>query len=108
VFEPHDGSVTLPSILNCLPSLARSSPALEYALRALCLIHLGVTQKEDHLVKESVYINNKALAKVRMAVNNTKTASRIETLAASMCLYLYEVSLNVYEGVMVDASDLVS
>ncbi len=95
VFAPSNGSFTLPSLLNCLPSLTRSSPALEDALKALRLIHLGVTQKEDHLIQESAHINNKALAKVRTAINNPKTASRIETLAASMCLYLYEVSINV-------------
>jgi hypothetical protein len=93
VFEPRHGSFTLPSLLHCIPSLTRSSPALEQALRALCLIHLGVTQKDDRFVKESAHINNIALAKVRLAINNTKTASRIETLAASMCLYLYEVRL---------------
>jgi hypothetical protein len=70
---------------------------LEQALRALCLIHLGVTQKDDRFVKESAHINNKALAKVRLAINNTRTASRIETLAASMCLYLYEVRLTADE-----------
>ena len=97
VFEPSHGSFTLPSLLHCLPSLTSSSPALEQALRALCLIHLGVTQKEDRFVKESALINNKALAKVRMAINNTRTASKIETLAASMCLYLYEVSSKLDE-----------
>lgn len=97
VFEPSHGSVTLPSLLNCLPSLTRSSPVLEHALRALCLIHLGVTRKEDYFVKESAHINNKAVAKMRMAIDKQSTATRIETLAASMCLYLYEVCLNVDE-----------
>jgi len=97
VFEPSHGSTALPSLLDFLPSLTRSSPVLEHALRALYLIHLGVTKKEDHFVKESAHINNKALAKMAIAVNSTSTATRIETLAASMCLYLYEVRLYVNE-----------
>lgn len=108
VFEPSHGSFTLPSLLHCLPNLTRSSPALEQALRALCLIHIGVTQKEDRFVKESAHVNNKALAKVRIAINNTRTASRIETLAASMCLYLYEVRLKIDDRTKIHASNLIS
>jgi hypothetical protein len=92
VCKSSDGSSTLPSLLHCLADLTRSSPALEYALQALCLIHMGKTKKEPKLVKQSILINLQAMAKVRKVIISPSTASRIETLAASMCLYLYEVS----------------
>ena len=55
-----------------------------------------MTKKEDYFVKEAAHINNKAVTKMRMAVDSQSAVS-IETLAASICLYLYEVGLNVDE-----------
>ena len=92
LFQPNDGSTNLPSLLDYLPDLAKRSPALESALRALCLIHMGVTKKEDHLIKESILPHTQAMARVRLATTNERSATKIETLAASICLYLYEVS----------------
>lgn len=92
LYNSSNGSSTLSPLLHCLPDLTKSSPALDYALRALCLIHMGVTKKEPRLIKESAHINVQALATVRKAILSPSTTSRIETLAASMCLYLYEVS----------------
>lgn len=89
--QSSEGFNNLPSLLDYLPDLARRSPALESALRALCLIHMGVTKKDENLVKESILFNTKAMSKVRLATINEKTATNIETLAASICLYLYEV-----------------
>jgi hypothetical protein len=89
--QSHQGFVVLPSLLDYLPDLASRSPALESALRALCLIHMGVTKKDKNLVKESILLNTQAMSKVRLATINERTATNIETLAASICLYLYEV-----------------
>jgi hypothetical protein len=87
----EDGPSKSPSLLDYLPDLIKSSPALETALRALCLIHMGVTKKEQRLIRESAVLNTQALSKVRLAMTNTRSATKIETLAASICLFLYEV-----------------
>jgi hypothetical protein len=92
LFQPNDGSTNLPSLLNYLPDLVKRSPVLESALRALCLIHVGVTKKEEHLVKESILPHTEAMARVRLATTSKMSATKVETLAASICLYLYEVS----------------
>jgi hypothetical protein len=52
---------------------------------------MGVTKKEQRLIRESAVLNTQALSKVRLAMTNTRSATKIETLAASMCLFLYEV-----------------
>jgi hypothetical protein len=92
VHESSDGKSNMPPLMDFLPELAQRSPALESALRALYLIHMGVNKKDDRLVKESALVNTQAMAKVRLATINPKTSTKIETLAASICLYLYEVS----------------
>ncbi len=64
---------------------------MDFSLRALCLIHLGTTKKDERLIKESARPNAVAMGKVREATMKSKEATKVETVAAAMFLFLYEV-----------------
>jgi hypothetical protein len=92
LYQSRNEMSTLPPLLDYLPALAQKSSALSYALRALCLMHMGCRNKEDTLRRQSLQPYGQAMGKVRLALTDPRLKSKVETLAASVCLYLYEVS----------------
>ncbi len=80
------------SMYQCLYNPTNNDETLDVSLQALCLVQLAIWNQDRRLKEESMLMNGKALQKVTLGFERSKTAYATETLAASMCLKTYEVS----------------
>lgn len=80
------------SLQRCLHLLTNNNEALDVALQALCLMQLAIRQKDAQLRDESLLMKGRALRSLRVSLSDPRSASSVETLAASMSLKSYEAS----------------
>jgi hypothetical protein len=87
-----DGST---SLFTCISGLINNSGVLDVALQALSLLQLAIREHAPWLREESLVMNGKALTLMHQVLKIPHSAYSIETLAASICLKTYEVSLEL-------------
>ncbi|KAL2061561.1 hypothetical protein VTL71DRAFT_6938 [Oculimacula yallundae] len=85
--EPRAGSW-----LALLPNHPTYTTALEASILAICTAKLGRTHRDNNLVKESLRFYIQGLWELQKALWDDKLMYRDETLAACMCLIIYEVA----------------
>ncbi|KAK0118358.1 hypothetical protein ONS95_012646 [Cadophora gregata] len=85
--EPRAGSW-----LALLPSHPTYTTALEASILAVCTAKLGRTHNDQALVKESLKFYVQGLWELQRALWDEKLMYRDETVAACMCLLIYEVA----------------
>ncbi|KAH7391597.1 hypothetical protein BKA64DRAFT_678013 [Cadophora sp. MPI-SDFR-AT-0126] len=85
--EPRAGSW-----LALLPSHPTYTTALEASILAVCTAKLGRTNNDQALVKESLKFYVQGLWELQRALWDEKLMYRDETVAACMCLIIYEVA----------------
>ncbi|KAH6716682.1 hypothetical protein BKA61DRAFT_546089 [Leptodontidium sp. MPI-SDFR-AT-0119] len=85
--EPQAGSW-----LALLPTHPTYTAALEASILAVCTAKLGRTHNDESLVKESLKFYVQGLWELQRALWDDKLMYRDETVAACMCLIVYEVA----------------
>ena len=83
------------SWVHVLPDITLTSPAYNTSLAALCVAQLGIWNHDPALAKESSQLYGSALRELKKTISSSKQTAIEATLASTVILSTYEVSLIV-------------